>query len=1082
MASQLELTQKPFVELQIEALVNENRIKLSKLTKFVNELESRINGLDDDDCRKVIERKFDPPMVLRPNSSGNDYPDRFKFAIPAKIEIIGSSKSSTSLKGLSYVDLAIPMPEKCLEKKDVKNQRYHYKRALYLTQIAHIINKKSIKKGLIRSLEFCFARGDFLKPILLIIPEDEKLRNIATFRIFVYPHPESPIKTSLLHPSHGNLAPKWFFKDYELEHSEESEIGRFIAGDSDTAPSPIYNSSILFDIELISNSDILYEQIKSHTSVKEALMLTKVWLMQRNLHHHFSFTISMFIAYLQTRQIIHQNMSSYQIFKIIIRHIAASDWDGAGLSYFDDSKDLVQAHKLSSTVVFLSPSGNLNLCYDITDDLYQRLKHEARQSQEVLTLNSVDTFELLFLTKIDFLSKFDVIVHLPKRAENSLMTKEHLQEFMNYGAFTPKIYSNSILSSIRKALSDRVVLIQQSSDHLLLNKRWSIKQSAPDLSCEDATLTFGILLEPEKSLRIIDVGPEAQSAEAEEFRKFWEPRSQLRLQNGVISETVLWQVHCFSQRRSLIKYILAHAVSRAGFQTVVVHHTLLERFINLHNVFFHWKDQTDASLREKVGPQKRGFESDPKDPIGVGEEVFQKVLHSYNELNKIVRNVDGLKHSITSIQPVSHHVRGSAVFPPLPVSLQAKNKLLKRRKGAVFFPEDFDRTGKVLFIEPVEILLTLENTGKWPNDLDALEAAKSEYLIQLGEALRDREYCVKFASDYLDVMHGQFVFRLRLKVPKELALASASLGKQEFQKRRLNLEILPRVHAALDQVYREKPAFGLTCRLVKRWLSCHLMTDHISDVAIDLIVAHLFLHPQPYTEPSSSSCGFQRFLMLMSQYDWKLTPLIVNFDNQLKIDEINRIRDAMQEDRSKFPPIVICTPYDKDTSPWAKSEPTLPKLDLLCRLTEKALQFFKTEILMNFDVADECKALFRPNFKLFNLIINLQPMTVQNFFMSIDPPKGYKLVGSEPEGNRASAFKVMPIVGLNIIEQYVRVLRSKYDDIALFFYGKYGQRVIGVVLKPEFAQIYKGDLDSLIDGIKELGSKLVESVVVMRSI
>lgn len=1075
MTAQLELSLKPFIELQIEALVGDNSIKPERVNKFAKELESRFVSLKNLDTEKLLKAPHRLPLIGRPNSLTSDYPEHLKFHAPEKLDIVGGFKTSTALKRTNYVDLAIRMPDGCLEKKDIKNQRYQHKRALYLTRLAHLLSSR-VGSGLVDKLEFRYHQGDFLKPVLLITPKDIKLRKKIIFQLFIYPS-ETIFKVSMLHPSRGNVAPKWFFQDYPLNEAE-SDVQEFLEGNSDGSISPFYNSSILFDIEMVSNSNILQEQIGEQASIADALMITKIWLYQRELHHHFSFIVSTFVAYLQTKQVIHQNMSSYQIFKMIIRSLSSSDWTDSGISYYDDFKEKISTFKNYFPVIFLSPSGNLNLCYNISKDLYLRLKHEAQLSFDILSANLVDTFELLFLKKLCFINKFDVILHLPKCTKKLPLKLDHLRKFLDHGVFIPRVYSEAILNSIERALSDRVTLVQQSSDHLLLDKKWSIKSIPYDPSNEDNTFTVGLLLQPEKALRIIDVGPQAQTPEADDFRQFWDPKCQLRLQNGVISETVVWHVDNFSSRRAIIKYILIHALKRIDIHNIVVHYTLLERFISLNNVYFQWNDSSSSQVSENDEPKKRKRE-EIKIPTGTGEEIFQRVLRSYNELNKVVRSIEGLKHQISGIQPLSQHLRGTAVFPPLPVCLQQRNEALKRRKGVTLFPSDFSETGKILTVEPIEILLSLESSGKWPSEAEAYKAAQLDYLIDLGQALKEKEYTVKFSSDCLDVLHGQFVFRLRIKCPKQLFMATST---KTTQRNRLELEVLPRIHSALDQLYREHPAFGLTCRLVKRWLSCHLMTDHVSDIALDLIVAHLFLHPQPYSAPSSSACGFRRFLMLVAQHDWGQNPLVVNFDDQLKSDEITHLKDLMNEDRSKYPPIVIYTPYDKEISPFTRPHPSLSQLDLLCRISAKAFEFFNQDIFCSFDTLDKCKALFRPNFKLFNILIKLNTHVVQNFFMSIDPPKGFKLCGKEPNGRYASAFKVMPIVDLNVVEQYVQLLRSKFDQYALFFYDRYGQRVIGVILKPESEKALGGDLRKFIGDMRSLGSKLVDSITVNKQV
>jgi len=1107
MAAQLELSQRPFIELEIEALCQDNRIKPKRVSKFINELEAKLKTLDKINYTKLLNKTFRLPLVGRPNSVGEDYPKEFKFKPPKKLHTVGGHRTLTSLKRTHYVDLAVEMPSSCIGQKDVKNQRYHQRRALYLCQIAHLLNG-TLGLKLVKNLEFRYFNGDLYKPVLLIAPKSAKLNKKIVFQLFVVPDTEEfNIKLGTLSPDHGNIAPKWFFRDYNFQSpKQDEELSTFIEADSDACPSPFYNSSILFDAELISNSEMIVEHVVLGTSISESLTIAKIWLFQRELHGHFSFILSMLTAYLQSRQKIHENMSSYQIFKILIKTLLETDWATEGFSYFDDHKDKLPQFMSHFPVVFLSPSGRLNICYNITIDLYKRLKHEAKLANEMLNSNSPDVFEFLFLRPVTFNDKFDVIVHLPKSTKKIPETLEYAKWLMDYGVLTSRVHSKNIMRLIDISMTDRVELAQQKPYDLLMSKKWSLKGIPYDPQHEEHVFTFGLLLDAERALRIIDIGPKAQTKEAEEFQEFWDPKSQLRLQNGVISETVVWHVNCFSQRRAIIKYILDHALKRAQIPSITAHYTQLERFIDLKNVFFRWRDdaakdakagdeekpakenESKATVGESSGKRKRSDGHEKSDaiitakPLGVGEEVFLKALYKYNELNKVLRSVESMKHSITSIQPTSHHLRASGIFPPLPVGIQKRNKSLKRHKGVTTFPENFNQIGKILYIEPIEVLVTLDSTSQWPSQLEPLEAEKLDYLITLGEKLKAKEYTVSFAEDYLDVLCGQFVFRVRVRCQKELLLVSQARGKQEFQRRRYEHEILPRVHGALDQLYRQKPAYSTTCRIVKRWISCHLMVDYINDITVDLLVAHLFLHPEPFTEPSSSTCGFKRFLKLMAQHDWKELPLIVNLEGQFKIDEIRKLREVVQKERNKYPLLTICTPFDRERpSPWTMSEPSEHRLQVFQRICSKGSEFFNGNILSSLTVDfDEYRSMFRPNFKLFHLVIKLHNSVVQTYCMSIDPPKDLKLVGREQSHSGPSALKVMPIVNLNAVEQFVKLLREKYDDVAWFYYDKYGQRVIGVEMKTKPEKLSEGEMSNFMRELKITGHGLVDEVSVVK--
>jgi U3 small nucleolar RNA-associated protein 22 len=52
--------------------------------------------------------------------------------------------------------------------------------------------------------------------------------------------------------------------------------------------------------------------------------------------------------------------------------------------------------------------------------------------------------------------------------------------------------------------------------------------------------------------------------------------------------------------------------------------------------------------------------------------------------------------------------------------------------------------------------------------------------------------------------------------------------------------------------------FFLFQRLAKRWISAHLFSSFISEEAVELVVAHIFLKPFPFHAPSSRVAGFLR--------------------------------------------------------------------------------------------------------------------------------------------------------------------------------------------------------------------------------
>lgn len=75
-----------------------------------------------------------------------------------------------------------------------------------------------------------------------------------------------------------------------------------------------------------------------------------------------------------------------------------------------------------------------------------------------------------------------------------------MHKYMNHGVFTQRVYSEQVLKLIKRAMGDRVILLQQSPEHSSLSKkRWNIKSIPHDPTNDENTFSFGILLHVEKS-------------------------------------------------------------------------------------------------------------------------------------------------------------------------------------------------------------------------------------------------------------------------------------------------------------------------------------------------------------------------------------------------------------------------------------------------------------------------------------------------------------------------------------------------------------------------------------------------------
>ncbi|VDN88886.1 unnamed protein product [Brugia pahangi] len=95
----------------------------------------------------------------------------------------------------------------------------------------------------------------------------------------------------------------------------------------------------------------------------------------------------------------------------------------------------------------------------------------------------------------------------------------------------------------------------------------------------------------------------------------------------------------------------------------------------------------------------------------------------------------------------------------------------------------------------------------------------------------------------------------------------------------LELILEPQITSLLHSVSQQFDAFANTCRLAMYWLSSHALSDYLSEVILETIVASIFLKPFSIEPPRTSFVGFFHFLILLSTHNWLVKPLLVDFDN-----------------------------------------------------------------------------------------------------------------------------------------------------------------------------------------------------------
>uniref|UniRef100_A0A8C2G045 Nucleolar protein 6 n=1 Tax=Cyprinus carpio TaxID=7962 RepID=A0A8C2G045_CYPCA len=378
-----------------------------------------------------------------------------------------------------------------------------------------------------------------------------------------------------------------------------------------------------------------------------------------------------------------------------------------------------------------------------------------------------------------------------------------------------------------------------------------------------------------------------------------------------------------------------------------------------------------------------------------GEEESLEVVQSYDDLSRKLWQLKDLPLSITSVQGAHQALRYTQVFPPVPVRLDYS-----------FFEKKKNRLGLVpkennpcpCYIAPIKVIVHMEGSGKWPSEPMAIRHVKAAFHICLRELLcNQHNYRCHATPGYLDVWKDGLVFRIQVAYHREPQILRESLTpegmliyRDNAEAQALELETLhkPFLTSTLHGLQQQYGCFGVVCRLAKRWLASQFLLEDIREEAADLLVASLFLHPAPFTPPSSPQVGFLRFLHLLSTFDWKNNPLIVNLNGKLTAVEQTDIKNDFVASRESLPTMFIVTPNDKKVSVWTKEAPSV---QVSCR--------------------------------------HRSPFCTH---------------GGQPYASGGA----LPVIDYDPVRLYLSELRDAFGDLALFFYDPYGGTVIAVLWKP----------------------------------
>ncbi|KAF7731786.1 hypothetical protein EC973_008301 [Apophysomyces ossiformis] len=1052
-----ELYKSNMFKLEIDELlaeVNVNYEKHKALQKALHYLKETFDKIPDGKetllnvLQTGMERKDKISIpFLRPHPPV-DAQYKFKFQKPTAVHVVGSYalKSVTKTKGYFNVDVAVEMPSSIFQEKDHMNNRYFHKRSCYLAVLSKAI--KDSNAGF--NLEFSTFNGDIRKPVLLVKPSGDKsdldfTKSRCIIRIL--PSIASDVfRVQRLAPGRNNVRPK-----------EESDATAL-------KPTPQYNASVLTDSTFTANLAFLYQHSKNTPAFKDAIVLARTWLFQRGLAREeqtgsgfSSFLFAMLMGYLLQGggsgggKKLSPSHSSYQLLRGTIDFIANHDFasqpvfigrseneevgvnDGVPWTYRISYKPQFSAESFMANydVAIVDPSGALNLAARVNLSTILQVQYEAKLAMKYFN-DTADRFEPLFLKNVnDMKMRFDNVFRLSLPESRIKQYNGAIEaDYPSYHTF----FAKKIGEVMKRGLSNRAELI---SVQYTAPATWQISESAPSFD-GNVTITVGLVLNSDNAARLVDQGPDAQQVqEAKEFREFWGKKAELRrFKDGSILESVVWETKGYENRTLIVRRIVSYLLQ-------------LHLDVSTENVQY-WAGQLYPYINYAKTVPSSLFSHD------LAIAGFQPVTTAYTEFAKLVRSVDdALPILIGNIYPASSSLRQASPLLPHPTDFD----------NITFYPTS------ARYIEAIDVIVQLERSSKWPEDLSAVQKVKHAFYLKMSEEIKARYGHTSVVVDdvweknelairgWVDVYYGGFVFRCHIHLDQEKELLekiitskTESKAKKELAQRALEkyeriFHYRQRHTFAIQALCARSTAFSPTMRLIKRWFGAHLLTNHLSEELIELICAYTFVESHPWAPAVNAFTGFARVLGLLATWDWQNTPLIVDIEGEMTASDRDTIMERFAHLRSQNPKIthgafVVATTKDLDGLRWTYSKPckvVASRIQALARASCTVLD----EIIQSGEEKN-IKRLFVTPMQDYSAVIQLNPERCTRYFQNLHPNQKYLSLTQESTSELGNKVYVQ----FDPVADFVKDIENTYGDLLLVFYDKYGGDKIALVWNP----------------------------------
>ena len=793
---------------------------------------------------------------------------------------------------------------------------------------------------------------------------------------------------------------------------------------SQNIPTPFYNGSLRAQCTVTDYLKLFHGTAATCIGFRDACLLGRIWLRQRGLGGSMSkggfgtFEWAAVLALLlqsgpgSGRPAVSQQLDSFQMFRIVLQHIGSAD-----LLSQSDSVHFVSKDDTGTYPRFLDEQRQHNILFKMTAWSYLTLKREAQIALATILRDPIaDNFEPLFILRTDALPlRFDLTVIIPLF---SLTENQNNDEILsNHRSICQKLFE-----VMKRGLGNRARSLAIQTHEM---QEWEIDVEAtqsPD------SLIMTVDMDGTKATKAIDYGPLAENKEeAASFRRFWGEKAELRrFRDGSIMESLLWSTK--SNSSSITEQIIEYLLKR------------------------HFGDKA-ARRANFFGKEPMKWMRLRMAQYNPSLSDFQPLLESYNRLERNLRALEGLPLQIRHIFPASSQLSYSSLKVP---------SVLDGNPN----------------IEPADVIILFESSSQWPEDLLAVQSIKMAFLLKIAELLEDlledvsaqlgleNDEAILENKSFLDVnYHNGACFRIRIHHDRELDLLERRLKDRELggREREETANALaaykklflrrPKHTQYLQALCTRYPSLSETVRMLKEWFSSHLLSYHFPEELIELFAVHVYLHPSPWTAPSNALTALLRTLSLLSRWNWRDEPFVVDLDKSIDASTLATIRTRYAAWRKLDPALnrvvlFVVTPVDLDGTIW--TDHAHPSKVVAMRMTS---------------LARACSRLVeKQGLSLDFPTLFTSPLTDYDFLIHLNLDYCFSPARSGKGGDNSPAVRLMyknlalqrPSTSgegvstqcASFADSLLNELNDFYGQVALFFHGATGCGVIAGLWVP----------------------------------